>query len=188
MCLRHDGGGPGLVAPGPRLELDLEALGALEDDVGLEPEVLLLDGRPDAEVPQDRRQEDLELEHGVLAADAGTRPRGERHEGVVVPVGRLLREEVVRVEDVGVRVDVRLPVELERRDDDRAARRDRVVARCCGRDRGVYISLEQKIMVQNRSEACSCIFVHADARVRVHDCERHCAKYYHAHNHGSAWV
>ena len=55
---------------GPWLELDLEALGALEDDVSLEPEVFLLDGRPDAEVPQNGGQEDLELEHGVLAAYA----------------------------------------------------------------------------------------------------------------------
>lgn len=112
------------------MQFDLEALGSFEDDVSLEPEVGLFDIGLDAEVPQDRGQDDFEFEHGVLAAHAGTRPGGERHEGVIMAVGGLLRQKVVGIEDLRVRIEMRLPVHLEGRHYDRAAGRDRVVSRC----------------------------------------------------------
>lgn len=73
-----------------RFHSDLEALGTLEDDIGLESEVGFLDVRLDAEVPHHRGQDDLQLEHSVFASHARTRPGGERHEGVVMPIGGLL--------------------------------------------------------------------------------------------------
>lgn len=115
--------------PLPRLQPDLEALRAFEDDVGLESEIGLLDVRLDAVVPHNRGQDDLQLEHGVFAAYAGTRPGGERHEGVVMSIGGLLRQEVVRVEDLRIRIDVRLPVHLEGRNYHRGPSRDRIVSR-----------------------------------------------------------
>lgn len=109
-------------------EFDLEALGSLEDDVSLEPEVFLLHARLNTEVPEDRRQENLQLEHGVFATDARSGSRRERHECVVMTVRGLLGQEVVGVEDIRVRIYVRLAVHLDGADYDGASSRHGVIA------------------------------------------------------------
>lgn len=95
----------------------------------MEPEIALFDVGLDAEIPQDRGQDDFQLEHGVFATHAGTRPGGERYEGVVMTIGGLLGQEVVGVEDIRVRVKVRLPVHLEGRHYDCRAGRYYVISR-----------------------------------------------------------
>lgn len=102
-------------------KLDVEAFGTIEDDVSLESEIRFLDAGFHAVVSQDGREKDLELEHGVFAAYARTRSSGERHERVVMTAGRFLGQEVVRVKDIRVRVDVRLTVHLERSNYDGAS-------------------------------------------------------------------
>lgn len=103
----------GLDSGFPWLQSDLESFGTFQDDISLQPEVRLLEVRPDSEIPQDGGEDDLQLEHGVFASYAGSGSSRERNERVVVTVRRLLRQEVVRVEDLWVRVDVRLTVHLE---------------------------------------------------------------------------
>jgi len=114
----------------PRLQSDFETLGSFEDNVGLKPEIGLLDVRFNAEVPHDRGQNDFQFEHCVFASYAGTRPGGERNEGVIVPISGLLGQEIVGIEDLRVRVDVRLAVHLECCHHDCASSWNRVIARC----------------------------------------------------------
>lgn len=105
-----------------RLKRDLESLGSLQDDVSLEPEVGLLDGRSDSVVPQNRREQDLQFQHGVFAAHTGTRTGRERHERVVMTIGCLFRQEVVWVKHVRVRIDVGLSVKSDCRNHDGTTR------------------------------------------------------------------
>lgn len=120
-----DGGG----FPVSRLQPDFEALRAFKDDVGLESEIGFFDVRLDAEVSHNRGQDNLQLEHGVFAAHAGTRSGGERYEGVVVPIGGLLRQEVIGIENLRIRIDVWLPVHLESRHYHRSSSWNCIVSR-----------------------------------------------------------
>lgn len=120
-----DGGG----RPLPRFQPDFEAFRTLEDDVGLKSEIRLFDVRLDTEVPHNCGQDDLQLEHGVFAAHAGTRSGGERYKSVVMPIDGLLRQEVVGVEDFRIRIEVWLPMHFEGRHYHRSSSWDRVVSR-----------------------------------------------------------
>ena len=114
----------------PWLQLDLEAFSTFQDDVSLQSEVALFDGRLDSEVPQDRREEDFQLQHCVFTSYAGSGSSRERNEGVVMTICCLLRKEVVWVEDIWIGIDVGLSVQLQSCYDDSASCWDRVVSRC----------------------------------------------------------
>lgn len=88
------------------LEHDSEAIGSLEDDVSLQLEILLRNGALDMEVSHDRAEKNFELEHGVLATYATSRPGTERNVTVVVTVLSALGKEVVGIELLRVVVDV----------------------------------------------------------------------------------
>lgn len=106
-----------------RLEANAKAVGPLENNVGLQLKVLLGATGVHLEIAHDRRQQNFQLEHGVLAADAAPRPRAKRYKAVVVPVLSALRQKVVRIEDVWMLVNVLLAVHLEGADDDGGAGR-----------------------------------------------------------------
>lgn len=110
-----------------RLDLHPEAVRPLQDDVRLQLVLGLRHRRAHPIRAQDRRQQNLQLDHRVLAAHAAARSRAERNEAVVVALLRALRQKVVRIEDVRIRVDVRAPVDLQRANHHRAAGRQHVV-------------------------------------------------------------
>lgn len=79
--------------------------------------------------PQDRGQQDFQLDHCILPTHTTPGSSAERYEAVVVPVLCALRQEVVRIEGLGIRINVFASMNFVGADDDRAASGQHVFVR-----------------------------------------------------------